>query len=140
MDARGRPESTSLFDKVPPMDTVAGLRLIIRVVETGSFSKARAELGITQPTATKHVAPRFMQRHPGLQIDPGFEDRCVDLVEQRADVALRMARRADSAPGARYLGVNPWVLATSKGSGFMRWLQGQFEGDRWAPHRVRPRR
>ena len=38
------------------MDTVAGIRLFIRVVETGSFSKASADLGITQPTATKHVA------------------------------------------------------------------------------------
>jgi DNA-binding transcriptional LysR family regulator len=38
------------------MDTVAGIRLFIRVVETGSFSKASAGLGITQPTATKHVA------------------------------------------------------------------------------------
>jgi DNA-binding transcriptional LysR family regulator len=38
------------------MDTVTGLRLFIRVVETGSFSKAGADLGITQPTATKAVA------------------------------------------------------------------------------------
>ena len=38
------------------MDTVVGLRLFIRVVETGSFSKASADLGITQPTATKAVA------------------------------------------------------------------------------------
>ena len=38
------------------MDTVAGLLLFIRVVETGSFSKASADLGLTQPTATKHVA------------------------------------------------------------------------------------
>jgi DNA-binding transcriptional LysR family regulator len=38
------------------MDTVTGLRLFIRVVETGSFSKASADLGITQPTATKAVA------------------------------------------------------------------------------------
>ena len=146
---------------------MAGLRLIIRVVETGSFSKAGADLGLTQPTATKHVAPRslrsstsvafgrrvltplvlrFMQRHPGLQIDLGFEDRYVDLAGQGVDVALGMGRLADSSLGARYLGVNPWVpvaapapLATSKGSGFMQWLQGQFEGHRWAPDRVRPR-
>jgi len=38
------------------MDSVAGLHLFIRVVETGSFSKASASLNITQPTATKHVA------------------------------------------------------------------------------------
>jgi DNA-binding transcriptional LysR family regulator len=38
------------------MDRVAGILLFIRVVETGSFSRASVDLGITQPTATKHVA------------------------------------------------------------------------------------
>lgn len=38
------------------MDRITGMQLFVRVVETGSFSKAAAELGITQPTATKHVA------------------------------------------------------------------------------------
>jgi DNA-binding transcriptional LysR family regulator len=165
------------------MDTVAGLRLFIRVVETGSFSKASADLGITQPTATKHVAAleqrlgarllhrstrgvsatevgaayydkckliarelddadnlaalmqsrvggtlrisssvafgrrvltplvlRFMQQHPGLQVDLSFDDRYVNLVEQGIDLAIRMGRLADSTLGARYLGLNPWVL------------------------------
>lgn len=32
------------------------MRVFLRVVETGSFSKAGAELGVTQPTATKAVA------------------------------------------------------------------------------------
>ncbi|MGE5115767.1 MAG: LysR family transcriptional regulator [Betaproteobacteria bacterium] len=38
------------------MDRITGMQLFIRVVETGSFSKASGDLGITQPTATKHVA------------------------------------------------------------------------------------
>jgi len=38
------------------MDRIQGISLFIRVVETGSFSKAASSLGITQPTATKHVA------------------------------------------------------------------------------------
>jgi DNA-binding transcriptional LysR family regulator len=38
------------------MDRITGIQLYVRVVETGSFSKAASELGITQPTATKHVA------------------------------------------------------------------------------------
>ncbi|MDO9074287.1 MAG: LysR family transcriptional regulator [Rubrivivax sp.] len=165
------------------MDTVAGIRLFIRVVETGSFSKASADMGITQPTATKHVAAlerrlgarllhrstrgvtttevgaayydkcksiarqledadnlaalmqsrvrgtlristsvafgrrvltplvlRFMQQHPELQIDLSFEDRYVNLVEHGVDLALRMGRLADSSLGARFLGVNHWVL------------------------------
>ncbi|MBL8329566.1 MAG: LysR family transcriptional regulator [Rubrivivax sp.] len=169
------------------MDTLDGLRLFVRVVETGSFSKASAHLGITQPTATKHVAAlearlkarlfhrstrgvtptevgaayydkckrilqemdeaddvaalmqarlqgtlrvnasvafgrrvvtplvlRFMQQHPGLQVDLSFEDRYVNLVEQGVDLAIRMGRLADSSLGARFLGLNPWVLVGSK--------------------------
>ena len=169
------------------MDTVAGLRLFIRVVETGSFSKASADLGITQPTATKHVAAlesrlkarlfhrstrgvtptevgalyydkckrivreideadsvaalmqarltgtlristsvafgrrtltplvlRFMQQHPGVQVDLGFDDRYVNLVEQGVDLAIRMGRLADSSLGARFLGLNPWVLVAAR--------------------------
>jgi len=38
------------------MDRVTGIELFIRVVETGSFSKAAGEISITQPTATKAVA------------------------------------------------------------------------------------
>ncbi len=165
------------------MDRVTGIQLFIRVVETGSFSKASADMGLTQPTATKHVAAlerrlgarlfhrstrgatptevgaayydkckliareleeadnlaalmqqrlqgslristsvafgrrvltplvlKFMQLHPGLQIDLSFEDRYVNLVEQGIDLAVRMGRLADSTLGARYLGRNPWVL------------------------------
>jgi DNA-binding transcriptional LysR family regulator len=169
------------------MDTVTGIRLFIRVVETGSFSRAGVDLGITQPTATKHVAAlearlgarlfhrstrgvtpteagaayydkckviareldeadslvalmqsrvqgtlristsvafgrrvltplvlRFMQQHPGLQVDLSFEDRYVNLVEQGVDIAIRMGRLADSSLGARWLGVNPWVLVGAR--------------------------
>ena len=168
------------------MDRITGVQLFVRIVETGSFSKASADLGITQPTATKHVAAleaklgarllnrntrgvsateigqlyyekcktiqreleeadslasllqskvggqlristsvafgrriatplalRFMREHPEISIDLSFDDRYVNLVEQGVDVALRMGRLADSALGARYLGVNPWLTAAA---------------------------
>ena len=38
------------------MDRITGMQLFVRVVETGSFSKASGDLGITQPTATRHIA------------------------------------------------------------------------------------
>ncbi len=168
------------------MDRVTSLLLYIRVVETGSFSKASADLGLAQPTATKHVAAleqrlgarllhrstrgvtptevgsayydkckliarqleeadnlaalmqqrmqgvlristsvafgrrvmtplalQFMRQHPELQLDLTFDDRYVNLVEQGIDVAIRMGRLADSSLGARYLGVNPWVVVAS---------------------------
>lgn len=165
------------------MDTVSGMQLFVRVVETGSFSKASADLGVTQPTATRHVAAleaklgarllnrntrgvsateigalyyekcksiqreieaadslatllqsqvagrlristsvafgrrvltplvlQYMLEHPEVSIDLSFDDRYVNLVEQGVDLAIRMGRLADSSLGARYLGLNPWVL------------------------------
>lgn len=168
------------------MDSIQAVRLFIRVVELGSFSKAAADLGIGQPAATKTVATlenrlgarllhrstrgvsptevgllyyekcrliahhveeaesvaalmqsqlqgglristsvafgrrvlvplvmQFMRLNPRLQIELSFEDRYVDLVEQGIDVTIRMGRLADSALGARYLGINPWVIVAS---------------------------
>ncbi|HUN90657.1 MAG TPA: LysR family transcriptional regulator [Burkholderiaceae bacterium] len=168
------------------MDRIQAVRLFVRVVELGSFSKAAAELGIGQPAATKQVARmerqlgarllhrsthrvtpteigtlyydkcrliahhvaeaesvaallqsqasgtlristsvafgrrvlaplvmQFMQGNPGLQVDLAVDDRYVDLIEQGIDVAIRMGRLADSALGARYLGMNPWALVAS---------------------------
>jgi len=48
------------------MDRIARVQLFIRVVETGSFSKAAAELGVTQPTATKAVAA--IEQHLGARL------------------------------------------------------------------------
>jgi DNA-binding transcriptional LysR family regulator len=59
------------------------------------------------------LALAFMRQHPRLTIDLSFEDRYTDLVAQGIDVAIRMGQLADSSLGARYLGVNPWLLAAS---------------------------
>ncbi|MEO7954654.1 MAG: LysR family transcriptional regulator, partial [Polaromonas sp.] len=48
------------------MDRITGIELFIRVVETGSFSKAAIEVGITQPTATKAVAA--MEKRLGARL------------------------------------------------------------------------
>jgi molybdenum-dependent DNA-binding transcriptional regulator ModE len=48
------------------MDRFQAMQIFVRVVETGSFSKAAAELGTTQPTATKAVAEA--ERHLGARL------------------------------------------------------------------------
>ncbi|MEO8937066.1 MAG: substrate binding domain-containing protein, partial [Burkholderiaceae bacterium] len=55
----------------------------------------------------------FMRDHPRLQIDLSFDDRHVGLVEQGIDVAVRMGALADSSLGAKYLGINPWIVVAS---------------------------
>ncbi|MEY3462175.1 MAG: hypothetical protein RLZZ03_1828 [Pseudomonadota bacterium] len=168
------------------MDRLLAMQMFVRVVETGSFSKAAIEFATTQPTVTKQVAAvearlkvrllnrntrgvsltesgalyyekcktivrdvedadniarlrqghaqgllrvgtsvafgrrvivpmtlDFMASHPQVQIDLSFEDRYTDLVAQGIDVAVRMGKLADSTLGARFLGMNPWLLAAS---------------------------
>lgn len=168
------------------MDRLTAMQMFVRVVETGSFSKAAREFATTQPTATKQIAAaeahlkvrllnrntrgvsltesgalyyekckiivreveeadsiarlrqsqaegmlrvstsvafgrrvvvplalEFMAKHPHVQLDLSFEDRYVDLVAQGVDVAIRMGKLADSSLGARFLGMNPWVIVAS---------------------------
>lgn len=168
------------------MDRLHAMQVYVRVVETGSFSKAAKEFSITQPTVTKLVAAieerlkvrllnrntrgvsvtesgalyyekckvivresdeadnivrlrqtqaqgmlrvgtsvafgrrvvtplalEFMAKHPQVQIDLSFEDRYTDLVANGIDVAIRMGKLADSTLGARFLGVNPWLMVAS---------------------------
>lgn len=48
------------------MDRIQSLRLFTRVVDLGSFSRAAAELGIGQPSATKQVAK--MEKELGARL------------------------------------------------------------------------
>ncbi|WP_395703070.1 LysR substrate-binding domain-containing protein [Aquabacterium sp.] len=89
------------------MDQVQGIRLFIRVVESGSFSKAAADMGLTQPTATKHVAElerrlgaRLLHRSTRgvtpTEIGALYYDKCrlIDRQLEEADnlVALQQSR------------------------------------------------
>src|ERR1700742_539881 len=44
------------YSKMEFMDRIQAIRMVVRVVELGSFSKAATELGIGQPAVTKQVA------------------------------------------------------------------------------------
>ena len=96
------------------MDTVAGLKLFIRVVETGSFSKASADLGITQPTATKHVAALeqrlgarlFHRSTRGVtptEVGSAYYDKCKAIasqLEEADNLAALMQSRVHKAKAA----------------------------------------
>lgn len=90
------------------MDRLQGMQLFIRVVETGSFSKASIDLGIGQPTATKHVAA--LERRLGVrlfhrstrgvtptEIGSLYYDKCV--------LIARELEEADNLAGLQQAGV-----------------------------------
>ena len=91
------------------MDRVTGLQLYIRVVETGSFSRAAIELGITQPTATKAVAAtenrlgaRLLHRSTRgvttTEIGALYYERCKQI-SRDIDVAENLATLRQSKVG-----------------------------------------
>ena len=93
------------------MDRITGMQLFIRVVETGSFSKAAAELGITQPTATKHVAAlearlgaRLLHRSTRgvtpTEVGALYYDKC-KAIEHQLEEADSLASLLQSQLGGR---------------------------------------
>lgn len=91
------------------MDRITGIELFIRVVETGSFSKAASEIGITQPTATKAVAAmeqrlgaRLLHRSTrGVtlsEVGALYYDKC-KLIAREVDEADNLATLLQSKVG-----------------------------------------
>lgn len=99
------------------MDRLGAMQVFVRVVETGSFSKAAAEFQTTQPTVTKQVAAlearlkvRLLNRNTrGVSLsEPGalFYERCKQLL-QDAEAAEQAARAAQSeAQGTLRIGTS----------------------------------
>jgi DNA-binding transcriptional LysR family regulator len=63
-----------------------------------------------------HLAPlwaEFMARHPGVTLDITLSDRVVDLVEERFDVAVRIARLPNSSLVSRQIAVTRMMVCAS---------------------------
>jgi DNA-binding transcriptional LysR family regulator len=63
-----------------------------------------------------HIVPElpdFLSQYPGLAVDLSLNDRFVDLIEERVDVAIRIGRLSDMSLIVRHLGESRRVLAAS---------------------------
>lgn len=94
---------------VSAMDRVTGIQLFIRIVETGSFSKAADALGMAQPTATKAVAAmearlgaRLLHRSTRgvtpTEVGALYYDKC-KLIAREIDEADNLATLLQSQVG-----------------------------------------
>jgi DNA-binding transcriptional LysR family regulator len=78
----------------------------------------RGPIRVTMPAAfgRLHVAPHipaFLARHPNLQVRLHLTDSLVDLVQERIDLAIRIAELADSQAIARKLAPNRRVIVAA---------------------------
>lgn len=74
-------------------EQASSLRGLVRVSAPMSFGIARLA----------PILPDFMRAHPDIELDVQFNDRQVDLVAERFDLALRIANLIDSSLLARRL-------------------------------------
>ena len=92
------------------MDRLAVMALYARVVETGSFSRAAAALGLGQPTASKQIAAlearlgvrlleRSTRRLRPTEAGREFYERCRRLVDEADDLESTARRGARGAVG-----------------------------------------
>ena len=99
------------------MDRLTGLQIFVRVVETGSFSRAAEDLGLTQPTVTKHVselerrlAVRLLNRNSrgvGMtEIGALYFERCKVLLGEFEAAESLVSRRQGDLAGSLRLGAS----------------------------------
>lgn len=78
----------------------------------------RGEIRITMPLSfgLAHLAPAigdFMQEHPQVRIDADLNDRSINLIENRIDLAIRIGTLTDSTLKARRLAPIHQVVAAA---------------------------
>jgi DNA-binding transcriptional LysR family regulator len=85
---------------------------------TGEYQTPKGELIVTAPIVfgRMHVLPivtEFMAAYPKIQVRLVLEDRVVSLLEENADVAVRIAQLSDSSMVAKRVGKTTRVLCAS---------------------------
>ncbi|HWA49377.1 MAG TPA: LysR family transcriptional regulator [Dongiaceae bacterium] len=85
---------------------------------TSVNAEPRGPIKVTAPTVfgRLHVAPhvpRFLERHPQMQVRLHLTDALVDLVQERVDLAIRISELTDSTSIVRTLAPNRRLIVAS---------------------------
>ncbi|WP_437319612.1 LysR family transcriptional regulator [Sorangium sp. So ce385] len=99
----------------------AGQRIIAELNEAelaAASGAVRGRLRVTAsiPFGRMYVAPAiagFLERHPGVSVELSLTDDIVNLLEQKADVAVRMGPLAENTLVARKLGQSRRVVCAA---------------------------
>src|SRR3954468_14059301 len=97
------------------MDRLQSMEIFVRVVETGSFSRAASEFATTQPTVTKHVAAiearlkvRLLNRNTrGVSLTEAgtlYYERCKAIVHAAEEADSAVQSRQTQAQGLLRVG------------------------------------
>jgi len=100
---RVAPLLRGLEDATDSMRTDGDARGLLRVSMPGDIGRL-----LLEPLTT-----RFLEAHPGLQLDLSLSDRHVDVIREGYDVAFRIGHPADSDLTARLIATLDMILVAS---------------------------
>jgi DNA-binding transcriptional LysR family regulator len=108
------PEGAAFFERgvriLDDMDTAE------REAAVGATPRGRLRVNVSVPFGVHcllPLLPDFLARHPDITIDIALTDQVIDLLEERADVAIRVGPLRESRLVARKLGESRMIVVAS---------------------------
>jgi DNA-binding transcriptional LysR family regulator len=108
------PEGSAFYDRA--VRVLADLDEAERSAAAGAAPRGRLRVNTNVPFGTHYLIPLlpgFLERHPEVTVEVTLTDTVVDLLEDRADVAIRVGPLKSSQLVARKLGESRMMLVAS---------------------------
>jgi DNA-binding transcriptional LysR family regulator len=98
------------------VDILADIASAETEAASGAAPRGRVRVNSNVPFGLHQLlplVPKFLQRHPEVELDITLSDQVIDLLEQRADVAIRVGPMRSSKLMARKLGTSRMALVAA---------------------------
>jgi DNA-binding transcriptional LysR family regulator len=108
------PEGTAFYDS--GLRILADMAAAEREAAAGAAPRGRLRVNSYVPFGVHRLVPlmpRFLERYPEISVDLVLTDSVIDLMAERADVAIRAGPLGESLLVARKLGQSPVVVVAA---------------------------
>ncbi|MGO4523298.1 LysR family transcriptional regulator [Microvirga sp. 2MCAF35] len=108
------PEGSAFYDRA--VSILADLDEAERSAASGAAPRGRLRINTSVPFGTHRLIPLlpdFLERHPEVTVEVTLTDAVVDLLEDRADIAIRVGPLKSSQLVARKLGESRMMLVAA---------------------------
>jgi DNA-binding transcriptional LysR family regulator len=108
------PEGQTFYDRA--VRVLSDIDEAEREAAAGASPRGHLRVNSNIPFGMRHVmplVPRFLERHPEVTLDIVLSDSVIDLMQERADIAIRIGPLRDSSLVARKLGTSRMAIVAS---------------------------
>ena len=102
------PEGQAFYDRA--LRVLSDIDEAEREAAAGASPRGHLRINSNIPFGMRHlvpIIPRFLETHPDVTLDIVLTDAVIDLMQERADIAVRVGPLRDSSLVARKLGTRP---------------------------------